>query len=286
MDMHAPRHVRLAAIAVLLFAGDLMAQARQAVVTVDELWSDAQRSARGKSGGGREDVSVYERFLAKHKDYVPAMMAIARYYNIEADAITDRAATSVATRTRHLETAATHYRRAVEVATNQGDMVTALVGLLRVLDPTNLNRMAEATPVARAAVKKHPDNAGLVVGLLQTVLPTPEAALDPTRLRAARDAMPSTPQAQHALAFHLVDLERRLTSASPNRESSRKLLGEAVTATDAALKVRPADYEVMMYKALILKAQSERVEQDPARKKALVAEADKLIAQATKLMKR
>jgi hypothetical protein len=258
------------------------------VKTVDELWYDAQRSAstRGKDGKDREDVTVYERFLAAHKDYVPAMMAIAQYHTFAADGITSTSAASVATRTRHLETAAAHYRRASEVATDPVEAVTALAGLIRILDVEYLNRIADATTVARAAVKKYPDNAGVVLGLLKTLLPSPQAALDPARLRAAREAMPSTPQAQYALAVHLVDLERRLTKVSPARESSRTLLGEALTAIDAALKIRPEDYETLVYKALVLKAQSDRVEQDPARKKALSAEADKLIAQANKLIKR
>ena len=255
--------------------------------TVDDLWLDAQRSAATTSGGRtREDVTVYERFLAAHKDYVPAMLAIARHYQNAADEITDRSTKSVTTRTRYLETAAAQYRRAVEVATEPVDAVMALVGLIRVLDASNLNRTADAAAVARAAVRKHPDNAGVVFGMLQTMLPTPESALDPATFRAVRELVPPTPEAHYALAVHLGGLERRAGKGALPRESSRKLLTDAVSAIDAVLKARPNDYEALMYKASVLRDQAERVEQDPARKKALAAEAGRLTALAAKIQKR
>lgn len=221
----------------------------------------------------------------KTVDDVPALMALAQQHTSAAEAITDGSAASVAARRKHLEIAATNYRRAVEVGESM-EAVTALVGLIRVLDASHLNRPADVTPVARAAIKKYPDNAGLVLGLLQAVLPTPEAALDAARIRAAREALPATPQAQHALAFHLLDLERRVGKGTLTRDSSRQLLGDAVAAVDAVLKARPNDYEAMMLKVMVLTAQVERVEQDPARIKALKAEADRLSALAAKLMKR
>lgn len=276
--------------AVLMAAGSsgsLHAQAQKpGAKSVDELWFEAQEKATTiRDGHRREDVTVYERFLAAHKDYVPAMMAIAHYYFGAAEAITDRSAASVATRTRYLEAAAVQYRRLTEVAESI-DAGTAMVGLGRALDASHLNRPAEVAAAARAAIKKYPDNPAVVTELLKVQLPTAEAVLDPARLRAARAAMPPTPQAQYALAFHLRGLERGDETTRLPRETSRRLLAEAVAALDTALKMRPNDYEVMMFKALVLTAQADRVEQDPARIKALRAEADRLRAQATKLMKR
>ena len=284
--MRTFRPVTLAVTAILL-CSSAANQQKPVVKTVDDLWFDAQGTAITTTGGTkREDVTVYERFLAAHKDYVPAMVAIARYYQSAADEITDRSPKSLATRTRHLETAAAHYRRAAEVAPEPIDAVMALVGLIRVLDAPNLNRMADAAPVARAAVKKYPDNAGVVSRMLQTMLPTPEAALDPATFRTVHELVPSTPGAQYALAAHLFNLERHVGKGALPRESSRKLMAEAVSAIDAALRIRPDDYEALMYKAMILEAQAERVEQDPARKKAIAAEAARLIALAGKIRKR
>ena len=284
--MRTFRRVTLAVTAILL-CSSAANQQKPVVKTVDDLWFDAQGTAITTTGGTkREDVTVYERFLAAHKDYVPAMFAIARYNQNAADEITDRSAKSVATRTRHLDTAAAHYRRAAEVAPEPIDAVMALVGLIRVLDAPNLNRMADAAPVARAAVKKYPDNAGVVSGMLQTMLPTPEAALDPATFRTVHELVPSTPGAQYALAAHLFNLERHVGKGALPRESSRKLMAEAVSAIDAALRIRPDDYEALMYKAMILEAQAERIEQDPARKKAIAAEAARLIALAGKIRKR
>jgi len=284
--MRTRRLVTLAVTAVLL-CSSAANQQKPIVKTVDDLWFDAQRTATTTSGGkNREDVTVYERFLAAHKDYVPAMFAIARYYQSAADEITDRSPKSLATRTRHLETAAAHYRRAAEVAPEPIDAVMALVGLIRVLDASNLNRVADAAPVARAAVRKYPGNAGVVSGMLQTMLPTPEAALDPATFRTVHELVPSTPGAQYALAAHLFNLERHVGKGALPRESARKLITESVSAIDAALRIRPNDYEALMYKAMVLEAQADRVEQDPARKKAIAAEAARLTALAAKIQKR
>ena len=254
--------------------------------TVDDEWSEIQRLAfvGDAPGKEREDVAAYERFLAKHRDYAPALRAIGDYYLRSADEITDQSAKAVATRTRHLETAASHFRRATEVATKPEEAAMAYWGLLRALDPAHLNRTAEAAVLARAAVKKYPNDPTLVLALLQTIIPS-AAAVNASTIRAAREAMPATAAAWHAYGIFFFQLERP-EGVKLTRDQSRALLAEAVAGHDAALKIKPDYGESMLYKAVVLKAQAERVEQDPARKKALNAEADRLMALAAKIQKR
>ena len=251
--------------------------------TVKDEWYDAQRQAytTGPDGKDREDVAVYERFLAKHPDYGPALLSIARYHQQAAATITDPSPKSVATRTRHLETASARFKRASEVATENTDSEMALSGLLQTLSPSNLNRPAEAAAIARSAVKAHPASPGLAMQLLETIVPTPRAA-DAATLRAAREALPATPEARFGLGVHLFNLDHEHRKTQP-RDSTRLLLTEAAAAFDAALKLRPQYIDALQYKAVVLKAQATRLETDPARIKALDAEFDRLLALVKKL---
>jgi hypothetical protein len=52
------------------------------------------------------------------------------------------------------------------------------------------------------------------------------------------------------------------------------------------LKLKPDYFEALVYKSLLLRLQAARVEQDPARAKALVAEADRLRQRAEALRKK
>ena len=111
-------------------------------------------------------------------------------------------------------------------------------------------------------------------------MPVPAAVTD-MALRDLRAATPADPQAKHVVGTYLWDMVSR--NKTLPREVSAKLLAEAVVALDGALKVKPDYMEALVYKSLVLRLQAERVEQDPARAKALIAEADRLAALAKKL---
>lgn len=252
--------------------------------TIDDLWSDAQRQALTQTPDGkdREDPAVYERFTAAHPDFAPARLALGRYYQRLAEQITDRSPSAEATRKRHLENAATHYRRAADVASTDADGALALAGLIDVLDAGHLKRVDEAETVARSAIARYPDQPLLVAGLLRLVLPTPDvAANDEVRLRA-RQAVPARPDARYVLGAFLWEVVNR-TPDMP-RDAARRILADASAALDDAIKLKPEYVEALMYKSLVVRLQATRVEQDAARRKALLAEADRLAERAKALM--
>ena len=255
--------------------------------TVEDDWRDAQAKAIVELSDGRrkEDAAVYEKFIAAHPEYAPARLALGRSLQQQADEITDRTPKSVATRTRLLELAASHYRRVVDGATDPIDAVFALDALIDTLDTRNLNRPAEAEALARQAVAKYPDHPMLVMRLLKLLLPTARAATTGNALQNARALVPAKAESRHVYAMILWELVYR-SPESLSRDTTKLLLAEAITALDSALKLKPDFVEALMYKSVVLKMQAERVEQDPARIKTLIAEAERLAEQAKRLMNR
>lgn len=253
--------------------------------TIEDDWRDVQGKAVAFVGDGsvKVDPAPYEAFLKAHPDYPPALIALAQAYEQQAQAITDRSAKSATARTRLLEQASARYRRATEIATAPNDGMFALDGLIGILAADKLNRPAEAETLALAAIKKYPEPM-ITMRLLQTLIPNAAAAASAEALKRTRALVPATPESRQVYGMYLWELAYR-TKDLP-RESTRLLLAEAVTSLDAALKQKPAFIEALTYKSIVLMLQADRVEQDPARIKALRAESARLQEQVKKLQAR
>jgi tetratricopeptide (TPR) repeat protein len=248
--------------------------------TVEDEWRDGPGAVFAGSSPTPATGPALEKFVAAHPDFLPARMSLGRYYESLGDAIKTLGATSVAARTRHFQAADIQLSRAVELAGNSADAAQALSERIRLLGGDRLNRLAEAEALARSAIAKYPDQPMLITSLASVLLPASKAPTD-AAVRSLREAAPATPEAQHAVGTYLWEI------VSKNKDLARpiaaKLLGDATASLDAALKMRPNYMEAVVYKSLVLRMQAERVEQDPARIKALQAEADRLSEQARTL---
>ena len=80
-------------------------------------------------------------------------------------------------------------------------------------------------------------------------------------------------------ASYELDIVRNHTSIKP--ADAKKLLADAILLIDDALKVKPDYWTGVEYKAVIIRERAKR-ETDPALVKSLLAEADRLRAQAAK----
>ena len=158
-----------------------------------------------------------------------------------------------------------------------------------------LGRPAEAEAVARAMVTAHPRLLDAYI-LLANVLKD-----DPTKLvseigrwRGVADILQKAPDrsgraglALHELGAFLVQMVRESSELPP--AEARKLLDEARAIFDWLIKTNQ-DVDglqfALMGKSMARKLEAERVEQDPARVKALLAEVEKLDAQAEAERKR
>lgn len=246
--------------------------------TVEDEWSELQAAA-GRAPASPSGAAL-EKFVAAHPDFSPARTALARYYESLGDAIKDTATASVAARKQRFQAADAQLTQAVALAKNPTDAVAALSARITLLGPDRLNRSADAETLARSAIAQYPDQPLLVLSLARVLLPAGKAPTD-AEVRSLRQAAPATPEAQHAVGTCLWD------AVSKNKDLPRavaaKLLAEATDSFDAALKLRPTFIDAIVFKALVLRLQAERVEDDPARIKALQAEADRLSDQARKL---
>jgi hypothetical protein len=158
----------------------------------------------------------------------------------------------------------------------------ALDGEIETLGPEYLNRPAEAEALARSAIAKHPHPA-IVMRVARTLVPNAAGATE-ARVREVRSLIPATPDALHVFGMYLWSLAND-KRAPVTPDVVRRLLGEALPALDAALKLKPDHLEALLYKSVVLRQQA-GLESNAARAKALIAEADRLQAQAEKLRKR
>jgi len=105
--------------------------------------------------------------------------------------------------------------------------------------------------------------------------PAVEAAL-----KAARTSIGAGAESRHMAATYLFDMvSSNKTIAAAD---AKMLLGEALLMADDALKQNPKYVDALVYKSLMVRTQA-KFETDPAVAKKLIAEADRLRAQAEKL---
>jgi tetratricopeptide (TPR) repeat protein len=248
--------------------------------TVEDEWRDGLGAAFVGSAPAASQGPALEKFVAAHPDFLPARLSLGRHYKSLGDAIKDPGAKSAEARARHFEAADVQITRAVALADNPTDAADALRERIDLLGPDRLNRPAEAETLARSALAKYPDQPMLLFSLASLLLPAGKPPTD-AAVRSLREAAPATPEAQFALGTYLWEMVSK--NKNLPRASAAKLLGDATASLDAALKMRPNYMEAIVYKSIVLRLQAERVEQDPARIKALQAEADRLAEQAKQL---
>src|SRR4029077_8871245 len=105
------------------------------------------------------------KFVAAHPDFSPARLSLGQYYQGLGDAITDRTAASVASRTQHFQAADAQFQRAVALAHDPPDAALALSARIGVLGPDRLGRSADAETLARSAIAQYPDQPMLLISL-------------------------------------------------------------------------------------------------------------------------
>ena len=136
----------------------------------------------------------------------------------------------------------------------------------------------------RSAIKRYPGDQMVHYLLLRMMVDTARWSEIDGVLRTAREAIPVTPEGRQMMGGELHDLVSR--NKNLPLETARTLVAEAVARLDEALKLKPDYMEALTYKSLMLRLQAERVEKDPARVKALIAEADRLRQRAEALRKK
>lgn len=253
---------------------------------VPDGWYEDSQKARELATAGKlaEALAIYEKYAARLPNFAEAHTAVAGTRESMGDAITEPGAQASAARRRHFETADTHYRRAAELSAATADMPMAFWSVVELYRADRLNRPADAEALARDAVKRYPADPASHAMLVKVFATTGQAGVIAHVLETARAAVPATPEARQKLGVYLYDV----VSREPKLPSGdgRALILEAIAGFDQALQSKPDYMEALVFKSLALRLQATRFEPDAARAKALVAEADRLRAQAVELQKR
>jgi hypothetical protein len=196
--------------------------------------------------------AMYEQWVAKHPDFVEGHLMLAgAHESVARDMRTSRAPDAQATRTKHLETAAVHIRRGLELA-DPDDSFWIMRSLIDLYGLFGLDRPAEYERLVRESVQRYPAEPLAHAALLK-VLATKGEPIE-AAARAARAAIPKGPDARVALAGSLVRSARdfgRLTPALPT-----VLLPEASRLIDEALKLKPGDARALDVRASIHELQT------------------------------
>jgi tetratricopeptide (TPR) repeat protein len=119
-------------------------------------WNDIQ--ARGSrlllEGKSAEAIALYEKVLQASPDFDEALYALAEAHELAAAHLEPQGASEVASRRRHLEAAAGHYRRVIDLRSSHAPM--AMKSLAVVYGKDGLNRLADAERFARQLVQARP----------------------------------------------------------------------------------------------------------------------------------
>lgn len=142
----------------------------------------------------------------------------------------------------------------------------------------------EAAAVYENFSRAHPTYPSAHYARIGALLRAGRAEGLPDLLTAARAVTPRTAAMRLLMGVSLWDLVNSNTSLS--RADVRLLVDEANTVLDEAIALDPSLVEALVYKSLVLRQQATRVETDPARIKALTAEADRISERAKALLQK
>lgn len=221
-------------------------------------------------GKGEEAIVLLEKVVAASPDFASAHSMLGDTHGAVAATIDTGSPAQAAKRRRHLESAASHYRRAVDLT--HVNRAMNLVSLAEIYGPEALNQPRDAELFARRLVAEHPSisvgHASLAGALVDTNRGDAAAAV----LRQSRTALDDAGRLR--LGAALWDHAKRMKPDA--RAGVRVLLDEALIIADEAIKTTPDKGQVFMLKSVVLELQAERLEDNAARKKALVDESRRL----------
>lgn len=222
------------------------------------------------AGKGEDAAALLDRFVTANPRFGPGHDMLADAHRAIVEKMSRDEPATAAARRRHLETAALHYRRAIEL--KPVSPALTFLSLAEVYGPDGLNQPRDAETPARRLVAVSPSS-WLGYGLLAWSLAETgrtDAAI--TVLRGARSAVPADSHPRLAASLCEQVLAMPLSSAA----SARVLLGEALVLADEAVTREPASGEAWMLKSTVLDLQAKRVETDAGRKQALLDESARL----------
>ena len=260
-------------------------------------WDEVQDRTNDLRAQGRiaEAIDVFQQFLKTYPNFGPAYTSLGMAYwmlspppppppppppgsaaNPRTSPPSAAPPKATAEQLKHFELARAAFQRSVDLAPPSDELPEAYLLLVQMYAPAALNRPAEREALLQAAINKYPTDPAGHFALIREKLSAGDIAGVDTLMKNARAAIPATFRGRSGLARAIYTLVLDRDVRAPD---ARRLLADAVTAIDEALKLQPKSPDALWQKSVILNLQAER-ETDPQRARALRAEAERLSAQA------
>jgi tetratricopeptide (TPR) repeat protein len=244
-----------------------------------EGYGQAERLAIALAGEGKitEAEAIFDSWIEKYPDFREPHYQLAAALLFAAEDSKDQGLKPE--RQRQLERAATHFKRFVELADDAETRAQGLDSLVETYLPGNLNRPQEAEPHARAlvaAAPESPQSYRQFAAVMRQLGRTDEATQS---LLAARTSIAT------AFRFNFVEVLRKhvADSSTLRGAAAKQVIDAAMQLTDEHIAANRRTYANISMKAELLGLQAERVEESAQRQKALLAESERLHAEAAKL---
>ena len=215
-------------------------------------------------------IALFERVVKQAPAFDGGHYELAEAHRMQGLELALKGPSQQAAQRRHLETAATHYRRVADLRGEYHEL--GVMKLMMIYGEDELNRPADLVPAARMYVQVDPASASGHVTLAQALLATGQTVAATTTLLQARKVVKG--DEERLLAVRSVDYVLKATGVPP--ADVRALLDYAQPVLDRLLKREPDDRVLVLAKMAVLQYRADVLETDPARKKALKAESDKL----------
>lgn len=232
-------------------------------------WSDTQ--ARGsrlmQEGKSAEAIALYEKVLQTSPNFDEAHYALAEAHELAADNLKPQGASQAASRRRHLEAAAVHYRRVIDLRSAHAPM--AMRSLAVVYGKDGLNRLVDAELFARQLVQARPNSVVWHVMLARLIFDQGRDADATDVLHNARTVVQAGDRNMFAIALTDTVVERSALSPS----LARILVDDALALAEQGLKSDPDNRDLLMTKAAAFELLATRIEPDPKRREAFKKEA-------------
>jgi hypothetical protein len=220
-----------------------------------------------------EAIALFERTVKAAPGFDGARFELGEAHRMRALELAIEGPSREKERQAHLQSAATHLRRAASAGGEYAQLTWGNLMLLYGED--ELNRPSELVEVARHYVKLSPASVIGHVSLARALRATGQEMAALTTLVDARQRI--APDEAHLLAVTAVDFVATTPESRP--VEFRALLDYAEPALKRAIAEDPQDRRSVMALSALLQVRAEKVETDPARRATLRRESNRLFDQ-------
>ena len=268
---------------VALLAGSANVPAQTpAAAPAPEAWLKIHRETLEQMIGGKtaEAIAALQKVVATYPSFGEGHSALASAHEIAAERLESEGASTAAARREHLQKAALHYQRGVDLThVNRAMDLGSLAGIY---GPGALAQPVEAERYARRALADYPSGRDSHAILAWALLSRGQTQAAAAALKNARSAVGADKQLEFAAA--LGELVRKVPAGSNTVAAA--LLSEMDAIAEAEIKATPARGEAYMVASIALDTRAQRLETDPARKAAMLDRAKTLWEQGREANRR